>query len=184
MSEPAWFAAEVPLDEVQAAFVAGLRRRAAGWIGVEPHDAELFVPGDASYGRRHSDHSPRGRLLVAVDLVDVEFRVILATFGAYLDRDRLLADTLHCQDFALPAVPTALALDVTGEPAALGLRAADWFEAALRRPVDYQEWLRGGEVHAYRWVFADTGEALVESRTSPRGLGAPDRSRRARCGLT
>lgn len=73
------------------------------------------------------------------------------------------------------AVPTKLALDVTGTLADLPHRTADWFEMVLRRPLERHEWWGEGQVRATIWMFADTGQRLIQTKGWHAGIGRPDR---------
>ena len=171
MGEQAWFDDfGEGLDDVQRAFLGELRARAVSWP-VEPDDTNLALPGWETYGPSGPDDF--GRLLVWMDVIGEG--TALLTVGAYLDGNRVRGDKVHNQLLTLPEKPTSLAMDVTGSPAELAARTADWFEGLLRRPIVREEWLADGEVCAHRWSFADTGLPLVEGRARTASLGKPDR---------
>ena len=177
MARPGWFENEDGdgLDEIQGAFLDVLQVRAATWPA-KPRDTRLLLPDYLAYGYPLAPgEGPSGKLLVLLDVTDPVEHVVLLTIGAYLDRTRVRGDTLHNQLFTLPALPTGLALDATGTPEELAARTADWFEALLRRPIVRHGWQRPRKARTSRWVFADSGQPLVEGRTPTEELGTPDR---------
>jgi hypothetical protein len=99
----------------------------------------------------------------------------LLTVGVYFTETNMRGDCLHNQLLMLPAEPTHLAVTRAGSPQETAHRAADWFRDILQRPIVRYEWLRGGKVHAQRWLFADSGHSLVEGRVRTAELGLPDR---------
>jgi hypothetical protein len=174
-----WFATddEDELDEVQQAVVSVLRARAcaAPWP-IDPTDACLTLPGWVSYPYELTpEENSYGRLVAYTDIVDVEQNCILITVGAHFDGSSVRGDELHNQLFTLPDKPTSLALAAVGSSEEIADRTADWFETLLRRPIVRHEWLRSGGIYARRWLFADTGQGLVEGRVRTGELGAPDR---------
>lgn len=177
MAENRWF----PLDdddepdEVQAAFIDALRECAASW-SLTPHDAEVLLPGYVAYGYRpQRGETSFGKLLVYADLPAPGLHLSLMTVGAYLDGSRIRGDQLHNQLLTFPAEPTPLAFTGSGSPAELAASTADWFETIWRRPVVRYDWLRFRQVYAHRFLFADTGQGLIEGRVRTAALGTPDR---------
>lgn len=162
------------LDDIQSAFAAVMRARAARWP-LKPSEAELLLPHYAAYGHPLAPgESAAGRLLIVVDIPDTAMNLILLTVGVYLNRDQLIGDMLHNQLYTLPARPSPLALRAHGDPVTLGHCASDWFEALLARRITREEWVRSGEVHAWRWVLDGVGP-IVEGRERTSALGPPDR---------
>lgn len=147
------------LTPLERSFADVLRTRASTW------------PPESGYGTLLDD--PCGAVL---DIDDPARHLGLLTVGVYLIGDTLRGDKVHNQLFNLPDRPTPLALQATGSPEELAERAADWFEALLRRPIVRHEWLRSGQVYALCYVFADSGQALVEGRVRTGNLGTPDRT--------
>jgi hypothetical protein len=177
MVENRWF----PLDdddepdEVQAAFIDALRERAASW-SLTSDDVEVLLPDYVAYGDRpQPGETPFGKLLVYADLLAPGLHLSLMTVGAYLDGSKIRGDKLHNQLFTFPVEPTPLAFTGSGSPAELAAITGDWFETIWRRPVVRHEWLRFGKVYAHRFLFADTGQGLVEGRVRTAALGTPDR---------
>jgi hypothetical protein len=89
-------------------------------------------------------------------------------YGASHVRGSLHRGPLHpsISHFLCPWSP-GLEYDEDGSPEALAHRAADWFEALLRRPVVLWLWStpRRGHAPSYyagRFEFADTGDLLAE----------------------
>ncbi|WP_406635942.1 hypothetical protein [Amycolatopsis sp. WGS_07] len=161
MAADEWFECNGDLGEGERRFVEALRVRAAGWPA-RPIDSQVDPPGvDLP-------------LVAWLDLSDPAARLVLLTVGVHLDGRTLRGDELHNQLLTLPDTPTSLAVTATGEPGELAARAADWFEAILRRPVVRCEWTHRRQVYAHTYLFADTGEALVAMHN--RKLGPPDRS--------
>ena len=155
-----WIAyVEAGLSPSQLAFLAAWRTRIQAW----PHDARADL-------RPTDEHD--GCLVVYADLVNTARHNILLTIAAHVDDTTVRCDWAHNQHFLLPAKPTANSLATTGSPQELAERAADWFEANLRRPVVCHEWrLRGGQF-ARTWLFADTEEPL--SMQGPKQSRHPD----------
>ena len=112
--------------------------------------------------------------------------------------DRIVADEVHNQDFRLLERRTALALQASGDPEALGEQAAAWFESLIRRPIVRCVWEYAGREYACRYEFADgyplsqsyirdlappgqperliaTGHVLGKGWIQTAGLGSPDR---------
>jgi hypothetical protein len=170
-----WFEAEDELDEIQRAFVGVLRAHAEAWP-VDPVETCLVLPAYQAYGYPLAPgQSPYGRLLVYVDIPAPGENLIVLTVGAYLDGDHVTGDELHNQLFTLPAEPTPIGFEERGTPEVLAARTGHWFGTLLHRPVVRYEWLRSGEVYAWRWLFADSGQPLGEGRIRTGGLGPPDR---------
>jgi hypothetical protein len=174
MAGDEWFEVDDELDDIQSAFVSVLRARAATWP-LKPNDAELLLPHFSAYGQMLAPgESAEGRLLIVVDVSDDEMNLILLTVGAYLNRDQLTGDVLHNQLYTLPDRPSPLGLQAQGDPVTLGHLASDWLEKLLARAIMREEWVRSGEVYAWRWVLAGIGP-IVEGRERTGGLGPPDR---------
>src|SRR5262245_51845558 len=153
MSAPEWFAVDEELDDVQFAFASALRIRAVRWRH-DPAVGEMLLPGYVAYGQPLAPgETSYGKLLVVVDLCDAERGGTLLTVGAYLNLDHVAADILHNQLYTLPRVPSPLAFQDRGDPAMLGDRTAAWLEGLLARPIARDEWLRGDEVYAFRYVL-------------------------------
>lgn len=138
-----WFEYDGDLGETERRFVEALRIRAAHWRAspldsrVDPPDADL-------------------PLIASLDLSDPVAHCVLMTLGVHLDGRTLRGDEVHNQLFTLPDEPTKLAFAATGEPEELATRAANWFDATLRRPVVRCEWTLTRQIH----LFADTGEIV------------------------
>lgn len=169
-----WFEDDEELGEVERTFAAALQARAATW------------PRDPAHSR--IDPPEHGYPLIAwLDLDAPGTNLSLLTVGVHLEGSRIRGDKLHNQLFTLPDEPTSLAMTATGTPQELADRAADWFEAILRRPVVRHEWLHAGQVYAGKYLFADTEQDLCWSfndTLAPRKgplrrpvdqLGPPDR---------
>jgi hypothetical protein len=156
-----WLAhVEAGLRPSQQAFLTAWHQRTHTW----PYDAL----GDV---RPVDEHD--GDLVVFADLVDTTRNSSMLTIAAHFDGTTVRCDRVHNQLFCLPATPTAEALIATGSPEELADRAADWFEAVLRRRVVCHEWhQRRGRVVARNWLFADTGELLAGQ--GPRQSRPPD----------
>jgi hypothetical protein len=146
MDDPEWFDFDGPLTDDERAFLHALRQNSEGQFH--------------AWCRRGDPLHYGGALIVGVD-VDAP-HVALLTPGVHLEGDRARGDSLHNQTFALPDRPTALAIDVTGSPASVAASVADWLAAIVRRPIVRYEWLHTGGVYAHRYLFADTGEGLVQ----------------------
>jgi hypothetical protein len=177
--EEEWFATydEDELDEAQQAVLNILRARAHTdrWP-LDPPNTNLAFPYDVSYGYPlPPGETSLGKVLAWLDLVDREQNLVLLTVGVYFDESGMRGDRLHNQLLTLPDEPTDLAVAGTGSPEETARRAADWFHELLRRPIVRYEWLRAGEVYARRWLFADSGDGLVEGRIGSGKLGSPDR---------
>ncbi len=150
------------LDPAQREFVQVLRSRAQCWP-VQPIDTALPPP----------DRTPYGQLLAYLDIDDPERNRTVLTVGVHFDGAGVSGDKLHNQNFTLPSSPSTLALQVTGSPQGTAIRAAEWFEMILRRPLVRYEWLHAGQTYATRYVYADTGFGLSQSyvaRLAPPGL--------------
>ncbi|MGW7538408.1 hypothetical protein [Amycolatopsis sp. NPDC054798] len=154
-----WFEYCGDLSETERRFVEALRVRAAGWrecplnSRVDPPDAEL-------------------PLVASLDLTDPASRLVLLTVGVHLDGRTLRGDEVHNQLFTLPDEPTSLAFTATGDPDELAVRAANWFENLLRRPVVRYEWRHRRKVYAHADLFADTSDLLgsmYNRKLCPRG---------------
>ena len=142
-------------SETDVAFLEGLREAARGWD----------VPPAHSWAWRVWGEPP---LVAAVELSDPEAAVALGVFGVHLFSPyRVRGDELHNQTFHLPESPTGLALAVNGSPEEVVARCAEWFEGILRKPVVRYEWVHRRKVYARRWLFADTGEGLVQTYSRP-----------------
>jgi hypothetical protein len=141
------------------AFAETLRRRAMSWP-MDPLDTLIYA-GDAKLPT-----------IAYLDLSTTERDGVLLTVGVHLLGDRIRADELHNQSFLLPARPTPLSMEATGEPAELGERAADWFEDIIRRPIQRREWIRDGQLYAFCEHFVDGYPLRVSGPSTP---GAPDR---------
>ncbi|GAA1633344.1 hypothetical protein GCM10009733_032880 [Nonomuraea maheshkhaliensis] len=177
MAENRWFPLDVDdeLDEIQAAFIDALKEGAASW-SLTPDDAEVLLPDHVAYGYRpQPGETSFGKLLVYADLLAPGLHLSLMTVGAYLDGAKIHGDRLHNHLLAFPAEPTPLAFTGSGPPAELAAITADWFDAIWRRPVVRYDWLRSGQVYAHRFLFADTGQGLIEGKVRTAALGTPDR---------
>ncbi|UKD59464.1 hypothetical protein L3Q65_22985 [Amycolatopsis sp. FU40] len=138
-----WFEYGGDLGETERRFVEALRIRAAQWRA-SPLDSRADPPGAEL------------PLVASLDLSDPVAGCVLLTLGVHLDGRTLRGDQVHDQLFTLPDEPTGLAFAATGDPEELAARAADWFEAVLRRPVVRCEWTLTRCVY----LFADTGEIV------------------------
>jgi hypothetical protein len=171
---PEWFEVDEELDDIQSAFASALRVRAARW----PHDpaiGELLLPDYVAYGQPLAPgETSYGRLLVVMDLCDAKGGGALLTVGAYLNLDHVAGDILHNQLYTLPRTSSPLAFQDRGDPAALGDQTASWLEELFARPITRDEWLRGDEVHAFRYVLTGLGP-IVEGHVRTKELGSPDR---------
>ncbi|MEU6273890.1 hypothetical protein ABZ871_16015 [Streptomyces populi] len=150
-----WFEIDDPDDEfgfdaAELAFAKALRERAGSWD----------VPHAYSWVGRPEDDSS---LLACVGLSDENNRISLIDLGVHLVGSTVRGDRLHNQLYFLPDRPTGLALEAAGSPQELAERTAAWFETLLRKPIVRHEWEHGGRVYASRYLFADTGEGLVQS---------------------
>lgn len=161
--EPAaetWFVVDpsdaAELSAAELAFAAELRAHSAGWT---PTDVSGFIAGREADG-------VTGPLIACADLTDPGNQDrLLASVGVHLLGDRVRGDRLHSQVQALPARPSAWALDVTGDRDELVAAAAEWFRVVLAKPVVLYVWLRGDRAYAGRYAFADTDETLVQLYT-------------------
>jgi hypothetical protein len=152
MDDSEWFDFDGQLTGDERAFLAALRQRTESPLGLRPWCR--------SAGWSFESPPDEGALIVGL-CVDAP-KVALLTIGVHLEHGRIRGDRLDHQDFMLPEQPTSLALDVTGPPADLAAHTADWFDSILRRPIVRYEWLRSGQVYAFRYLFVDTGEGLAE----------------------
>lgn len=190
MDDAEWYDFNGQLTADEREFLAALRRRTDGRL--------------RPWCRREGPPADEGALIVGLDVDAPE--VALITLGVHLDGDRIRGDGLDHQSYTLPGRPTSLALDVTGAPADLAARTADWFDAVLLRPIVRCEWLYSGQVFASRYLFTDTLEGLSQMYNhllappgqreeliaggysfgkgwiDTRGLGEPDRVIRIRGG--
>lgn len=156
-----WFECDdVELDDAQRRFASELRRRAAHW-SLSPCATLIYPDGDSQATIAYLDLSAPG-----LDLT-------LLTAGVHLRGSTFHADEVHNQDFSLPAVPGPLGIQASGTPEELATRAADWFEALIRRPVLHDVWTHAGRVYAERYRFAD-GYSLSQSYNA--GLAPAGRS--------
>lgn len=145
-----WFEDDGELGDDERTFAAALRARAATWPG-DPACSQIDSPG-------------HGYPLIAwLDVDAPGEHLSLLTVGVHREGSHIRGDELHNQLFTLPDQPTGLAMTATGSPRVLADRAADWFEAILRRPVARHEWLHAGRAYASRYLFADTGQGLCWS---------------------
>ncbi|MER6509286.1 hypothetical protein ABT158_20850 [Nonomuraea sp. NPDC001636] len=162
-------------DEVQAAFIDALREQATSW-SLTPDGVEVLLPDYVAYGYRlQQGETSFGKLLVYADLPAPGLRLSLMTAGVYLDGSKIRGDQLHNQLLTFPAEPTPLAFSASGSPVELAAITADWFETIWRRPVVRYDWLLFRQVYAHRFLFADTGQGLVEGGIRTDALGTPDR---------
>ncbi|WP_155343189.1 hypothetical protein [Acrocarpospora pleiomorpha] len=176
MAEERWFHFddEDQPDDVQVAFTEALREHAA-WSLIAD-DVEVLLPNYYAFGYRpQPGETSFGKLLVYAYLPAPGLGLSLLTVGAYLDGSKIRGDELHNQLLTFPEEPTSLAFTGSGSPAELAAITGDWFGTIWRRPVVRYEWLRSRRVYAHRFLFADTGQGLVEGRTRTATLGAPDR---------
>ncbi|MFK0238967.1 hypothetical protein [Streptomyces vinaceus] len=144
------FYTEGDFDKAELAFAAALREQAASWD----------VPHAYSWVGRPEDDSS---LLAVIGLSDEGRRMSLIDIGVHLVGSSVRGDSLHNQLYFLPDQPTSLSMNATGSPQELAQRTAAWFENLLRKPVVRHEWEHRGQVYASRYLFADTGEGLVQS---------------------
>lgn len=151
LAYPQW-EAELSADDLT--FAAVLRQRAAVW-DTPRHDAWVET---------WEDDDGRSGVLAGLDLATPGQGV----YGASYVRGSLHCGPLHpsISHFLCPWSP-GLDYDENGSPEALAHRAADWFEALLRRPVVLWLWSTPGRGHASsyyagRFEFADTGDLLAE----------------------
>jgi hypothetical protein len=154
MGDLEWFGFEGHLGDEERAFLAVLRERTEEW---------------AKPWCRREDLREDGALIVGLDVDAPE--VALLTVGMHLAGNRIRGDRLDHQLFTLPDPPTSLAIEATGSAADLAVHAAGWLGSILRRPIVRYEWQHSGRVYASRYLFADTGEGLVE--TYDRRLAPP-----------
>ncbi|WP_409463417.1 hypothetical protein [Amycolatopsis sp. GA6-003] len=138
-----WFEYDGDLGETEHRFAEVLRVRAAAWRA-NPLDSRLDPPGAGL------------PLVASLDLTDPAAHCVILTVGVHLDGRILRGDEVHNQLFTLPDEPTSLAFTATGEPEELAARAADWFEAILRRPIVSCVWTLTRNLY----LFADTGELV------------------------
>ncbi len=153
--ENPWFEIDDPDGEfgfsaAEIAFAAALRERAGSWT---------VPPAHSWVGRSEDDSS----LLALVALSDQGYRISLVDIGVHVIGSTVRGDRLHNQLYFLPDQPTDLAMEATGSPQELAEHTATWFEAVLRKPIVRHEWEHNGQVYAYRYLFADTGEGLCQS---------------------
>jgi hypothetical protein len=159
MASEDWFKIERPgkgdnpdsfwrFSDEEEAFVSRVRERTAPWA---------WKGTSSMVGRSEDERS----LLVAISLMD---NLILVDIGVFLADGRVQGDRLHNQQYTLPDVPSAWALDLTGPVEHLAQASADWFIAVLRRPVLLHVWLNDDrKAYAARYVFADTDETLAQA---------------------
>ena len=174
-----WFGeihdAEYPFEYTASdrAFLRRLRLAATDW----PHDPAV------SWAWQVFGDPP---LVAAVTLTDHDSRVSLGDFGVHVFTPGIVrGDQLHNQTYALPDRPTNLAVEASGTPEQVVACCVEWFDDILSKPVDRYEWWHRGEIYARRWLFAGTGQGLVQSYVARRreragGLGAPDKIIRVR----
>jgi hypothetical protein len=143
----AYFDLDEPVSEEERAFLSALRRRTEGVIDL--------------WGAREGLES--GPILVGIH-IDAP-GVALVTAGVRVRAGHLHGDRLDQQSYVFPDTPSSLAIDHDGSPDDLAATAASWFETLIRRPIVHQKWVHEGRVYAQRWMFADTGEPLVQSFT-------------------
>ncbi|MFI8504491.1 hypothetical protein ACIGFK_39210 [Streptomyces sp. NPDC085524] len=155
MEEIPWFEYDADdLDPAQRAFVDVLAARAHSWPG-DPVDTAVVPP--------EHDHDRDRELIVWLDVVDPQRNQGILIVGAHFNGSAVHADKLHNQTFSLPEEATEFTFTAAGNPAELGERTADWFEAILVRPLVRCAWQHEGKTYAVRYEFADTGRGLVES---------------------
>lgn len=141
-----YFDVEGPVSDEERVFLAALRGH------IDPR-VSPWCPREGG--------SESGALLVVLD-IDAP-NLVLLTVGVRLRAGSLHGDRLDLQSFVFPHAPSSLAVDASGPPDALAAVAAGWFDTLLHRPIVHQEWLHDRRVYAQRYVFADTGEPLVQS---------------------
>ncbi|WP_432181924.1 hypothetical protein [Streptomyces sp. NBC_00063] len=156
MPENPWFeiddpVGELEIDEAELAFAARLRALAGCWD----------VPFASSWVGRPEDDSS---LLAVVTLAASQLS--LADFGVHITGSTMRGDRLHDQLSFLPERPTSFSMEVTGSPAELAERAAEWFETILRKPVVRYEWEHNGQIYAELYLFADTREGMAQRYNS------------------
>ncbi|MFD5121242.1 hypothetical protein [Streptomyces sp. NPDC058385] len=156
MPENPWFeiddpVGELEIDEAELAFAARLRALAGCWD----------VPFASSWVGRPEDDSS---LLAVVTLAASQLS--LADFGVHITGSTMRGDRLHDQLYFLPERPTSFSMEVTGSPAELAERAAEWFETILRKPVVRYEWEHNGQIYAELYLFADTREGMAQRYNS------------------
>jgi hypothetical protein len=140
-----YFEVDGPVSEEEHVFLSALRGRIDGRI--------------YPFSYREDSSEARG-LLVGLDIT--ADHLVLLTVGLRFRSGRLHGDRMDSQLYKFPERPSSLAIDSEGSPVDLATVAAAWFDALMRRPIVRHEWLHEGEVYANRYVFADTGEALVQ----------------------
>ncbi|MGW4412949.1 hypothetical protein ACWEJ6_53930 [Nonomuraea sp. NPDC004702] len=141
-----WRECEPELSEAQCAFMAQIEIRAVEWsagIWLERTDDGSFP-------------------VLFIDLNSTDENLSLLTAGVRVEDCRIHGDKLHNQLFTLPNEPTGLALIASGSPEQLADRAAEWFDALMRRHVVRYEWVHRGQIYASRYLFSDTGEGLCQ----------------------
>ncbi|WP_248962021.1 hypothetical protein [Sphaerisporangium perillae] len=141
-----WRECEADLSETQRVFMTRIETRVAEWsadIWLERTDEGAFP-------------------VVFVDLKSPGENLSLLTAGVRVQDGCIHADKLHNQLFTLPDEPTSLSLTASGPSDELADRAAEWFDALVRRRVVRYEWAHQGRVYASRYLFSDTGEGLCQ----------------------
>lgn len=180
-----WFATDDDdeIDVAQQAVLDVLRGRVDSdhWPAIDPADTNVALPNYDSYGYPpQPGESSFGKMLAWLDVPDPAERLSLLTVGVYFTETGMRGDCLHNQLLTLPVESTHLAVADTGSPQEMANRAADWFRDILRRPIDRYDWLREETVYAQRWLFADSGQSLVEGGVRTGELGRPHRRVRIR----
>ena len=163
-----WFEAdpeeEAEMSETERAFASALRQRTSAWAPADVNGC--FHVFDAE-----SVAAPLVAYVVLDDLIGAQ-RHLLAAVGVHLLGDHVRGDRLHSQLF-WPAEPSSSwALDARGTLEQLAEASARWFRTVLDKPVMLQVWLHDDYAYAARYLFADTGETLIQCYNkglAPRG---------------
>jgi hypothetical protein len=151
-----WFEDDVPesddLTEAQATFLAALRERARS------------LPAGSVYSSMvHDEEVLTAAIAISDGRIILEFGVEVS--GRTLRGGRFVGGQL--------ADDGRRAFELTGSSDELAEAAVEWFERLIRRPLNRLEWWHKGRCYAIRYVFADTGTALLEgfaADRAPRGI--------------
>jgi hypothetical protein len=145
---------EAEMSQRELSFAAALRRRSSAWA---PADIagyfHVFDSGDVP--------APLVAYVALVDLIDSQ-RHGLVNLGVHLLGDQVHGDRLHSQ-LLWPAEPSSSwALDARGTVEQLAEASAQWLRAMLDKPVVLYVWRHRDYAYAGRYLFADTGETLIQ----------------------
>jgi hypothetical protein len=141
----AYFEIDGPASDEEHAFLSAIRHRTEGRIYL--------------WGAREG-WSESGRVLVGIHIDAPD--VALITAGVRVHAGHLHGDRLDDQLYVFPDTPSSLVIDAEGSPKELAAVATTWFETLAQRPIVRHEWTHKGRIYAYCYVFADTGEPLVQ----------------------